>query len=227
MRSRAVGRCTVLEIGDSLGKDLGIGLGQVVAPSAGFNFVMLDKISTGLANSWYYNWPVHLAGDLMHYHPQLVVVMLGDNDEQSMLLNGCELVCGTAAWQKAYLSDIRKIITEVTSAGAYVLWVGLPIMQPLAYSQGVALLNSIYRLSVTSEADAAFVPTWSLFSNPEGLFESAAAVNGVETTLRASDGIHFSPSGWDVLATYVIREMALIYHVKLAPTWPAVITHWG
>jgi hypothetical protein len=227
VRSRAVGRCTVLEIGDSLGEDLGIGLGQVLAPSTGLNFVMLDKVSTGLANSWYYNWPVHLAADLTQYHPQLVVVMLGANDEQGMLVNGCALVCGTAAWEKAYLSDIREIITEATSTGAYVLWVGLPIMQPVAYSQGVALLNSLYKLGATTQADATFVPTWSLFSNLEGRFESTAGVNGIETTLRASDGIHFSPSGWDVLATYVIREMALIYHVKLVPTSPAVITHWG
>ena len=227
VRSRAVGRCTVLEIGDSLGEDLGIGLGQVLAPSSGLNLVMLDRVSTGLANSWYYNWPVHLASDLAQYHPQLVLVMLGGNDEQGMLVNGCALACGSAAWKKAYLSDIREIITEATSVGAYVLWIGLPIMQPLAYGQGVALLNSLYKLGVTSEADATFVPTWSLFANPEGQFESAAAVNGVETTLRASDGIHFSPAGWNVLATYVIREMALVYHVKLVPTSPAVITRWG
>jgi hypothetical protein len=227
VRSRAVGRCTVLEIGDSLGEDLGLGLEQVLAPSSRLNLVMLDTVSTGLANPWYYNWPVHFAADLTGYHPQLVLVMLGGNDEQGMVVNGCALVCGTAAWKKAYLSDIREIITEATSAGAYVLWIGLPIMQPLAYSQGAALLNSLYKLGVATKADATFVPTWSLFSNPEGLFESAAAVNGIETTLRASDGIHFSPSGWDVLATYVIREMALIYHVKLAPTSPAVITHWG
>lgn len=227
VQSRVVGRCTVLEIGDSLGEDLGLGLNQVLTPSSGLNFVMLDKVSTGLANSWYYNWPVHLAADLTQYHPQLVVVMLGGNDQQGMEVNGCALSCGSAAWQKAYLADIREIITETTSAGAYLLWIGLPIMQPVVYNQGTALLNSLFKLGVTTEADATFVPIWSLFSNPEGQYESAAAVNGIETTLRASDGIHFSPSGWDVLATYVVREMALIYHVKLVPAAPAVITHWG
>ena len=225
--SRAVGRCTVLEIGDSLGEDLGFGLRAVLSRPSGLNLVMLDKVSTGLANSWYYSWPVHLAADLMKYHPQLVIVMLGGNDEQGMVVNGCALACGSAAWKKAYLADVRRILTEASAAGAYVLWIGLPIMQPVSYNQGAALLNSLYKLGVTTEADATFVPTWSLFSNPEGEFESTAAVNGVETTLRASDGIHFSPAGWDVLATYVVREMALVYHVKLVPTAPAVITHWG
>ena len=36
-------------------------------------------------------------------------------------------------------------------------------------------------------------------------------MNGVQTTLREPDGIHFSFAGEDVLATYVIREVALIY----------------
>ena len=185
VRSRVVGRCTVLEIGDSIGEDLGLGFEQVLSPSSGLHLVMLDKASTGLANSWYYNWPVHLTADITKYHPQLIIVMLGGNDEQGMLVNGCAVACGSAAWQKAYLSDVRKVITEATSIGVYVLWIGLPIMQPVAYSQGAALLNSLYKLGVTTEADATFVPTWSLFSNPEGFFESAAAVNGVETTLRA------------------------------------------
>lgn len=224
---RDVGRCTVLEIGDSLGEDLGIGLSQVLAPSSGLNLVMLDKDATGLANSWYYDWPVHLVADLTRYRPQLVIVMLGGNDQQGMVVNGRALAFGTAAWKTAYLSEIHTIIADARSAGAYVLWVGLPIMQSVSYSNGCALIDSLDRQAATEAAGATFIPTWSLFSNPDGQFESTAAVNGIETTLRASDGIHFSPSGWDVLATAVVRTMAPIYHVRLVPASPSVITHWG
>ena len=101
----------------------------------------------------------------------------------------------------------REVVTEATKSGAYVLWIGMPIMQPYSYNQGIMILNALYQEGVTSESNATFVPIWSLFANPEGEFESQAAVNGVETTLRVSDGIHFSFTGEDVLATYVIREM--------------------
>ena len=225
--ARPVRHCTVLEIGDSLGNDLGWGISRHVSATSGLNLVQMDKSSTGLANAWFYSWPVHLAALLKQYHPQLVLVMLGGNDEQGMDIKGSAVQFGTPAWRSAELANVRKVVTEATSAGAYVLWVGMPIMQPASYSQGMSILNAIFEQGVTSEANATFVPTWSLFSNPSGQFETQAAVNGVQTTLREPDGIHFSFSGEDVVATYILREMARIYHVALAPTSPAVITSWG
>jgi lysophospholipase L1-like esterase len=224
---RAVGHCTVLEIGDSLGNDLGWGLSRHLATTSGLHLVQLDKSSSGLSNSWFYSWPVHLAAYLQQYRPQLVLVMLGGNDEQGMTVNGAAVQFGEPTWRSAYVAQVRRIVSEATSAGAYVLWVGMPIMQPTSYNQGMMILNASYQQGVTSGTNATFVPTWSLFSNPAGQFESPAAVNGVETTLREPDGIHFSFSGEDVIATYIIREMARIYHVALSPTSPAVITHWG
>jgi lysophospholipase L1-like esterase len=225
--ARPVGHCTVLEIGDSLGSDLGWGISRHLAATSGLNLVQMDKSSTGLANSWFYNWPVELSASLGQYHPQLLLVFLGGNDEQGMMIDGSAVPFGEPTWEKAYLGYVREIVTEATNSGAYVMWIGLPIMQQSSYSQGMTILNSLFEEGVTSEANATFVPTWALFSNPEGQFESQAAVNGVETTLRESDGIHLSFSGEDVLATYVIREMAAVYHVALTATSPSVITHWG
>jgi uncharacterized protein len=225
--ARPVGRCTVLEIGDSLGNDLGWGLGRHLAAGSGLNLVQMDKSSTGLSNSWFYNWSVHLAAYLKQYHPQLLLVMLGGNDEQGMEINGTAVPFGEPSWRSAYLAQVRHIVTEATSAGAYVLWVGMPIMQPPSYNQGMTILNALFEQGVISEANATFVPTWSLFSNPAGQFQTQADVNGVATTLREPDGIHFSFAGEDVIATYLIREMARVYHVVLRPTSPSVITSWG
>jgi lysophospholipase L1-like esterase len=226
-RARPVGHCTVLEIGDSLGNDLGWGISRHLAATSGFNLVQMDKSSTGLANSWFYNWPVQLNAFLQQYHPQLLLVFLGGNDEQGMTIDGSAVPFGEPTWNKAYLGYVREVVRDATKSGAYVMWIGMPIMQQPTYSQGMTILNSLFQQGVTSEANATFVPTWSLFSNPQGQFQSQAAVNGVETTLRESDGIHLSFSGEDVLATYVIREMAAVYHVTLTATSPSVITSWG
>jgi len=222
-----LGHCTVLEIGDSLGADLGYGVSRHLAANSGLDLLLYDRASTGLANSWYFNWPSNLATDLAQHHPQLVIVSLGGNDEQNMTVDGTVVPFGTTAWKQDYLGYVRQLVAEATASGAYVLWIGLPIMQPYTYNEGIQTLNALYQEGVTSEPNATFVPTWSLFADPEGQFESQAAVNGVETTLRASDGIHFSFAGEDVFATYVIRELARVYHVALAPTDPAVITSWG
>lgn len=222
----AVGHCTVLEIGDSLGNDLGWGLRRELAAASGLDLVQLDKSASGLANTGFYNWPAQLGADLRRYRPQLVVASLGGDDEQGMNVGGSAVQFGTAAWSAAYSARVRHLISEATASGAYLLWVGLPVMQPPYYDRGVALLDSLFRQAVASEPDATYVSTAALFSNPQGAFQSSAFVNGQPAALRQSDGIHYSFVGEDVLATYVIREMALIYHVTLAATNPAVITGW-
>ena len=222
---RPVGHCTVIEIGDSLGADLGWGLARHLAPGSGIRLVQLDRADTGLSNPWYFDWPAHLASDLSQYHPDLVVVSLGGNDEQGMEVDGSAVPFPAPAWQRAYLSRVRQVISEATAGGAYVLWVGMPVMEQPSYSSGMRILNYLYQEGAVSDPGATFVPTWSLFSrSPGGEFSSDAMVNGSPATLRQPDGIHYSFSGEDVLATYMIGQLASIYDVSLEPTAPAVIT---
>jgi len=222
-----VGQCTVLEVGDSLGNDLGWGLSRHIAPTAGFSLIQLDKSNTGLSNSSYYDWPAQLPSDLDQYHPQLVIICLGGNDEQSMDVNGSQVKFQTPEWKSAYVARVEQMVSEATASGAYVLWVGLPIMQQPSYSQGILALNSLYQQGVAAESNATFVSTWSLLSNLQDQYQSSATVNGSKATLRDPDGIHFSYAGEDVVATYVIRQMATIYHAQLVPTDPSVVTSWS
>ncbi len=220
----APGTCTVLEVGDSLGNDLGWGLRRQLPSSSGLTLVQLDKSSTGLANPGFWDWPAEMATYLQQYHPQLVVICLGGNDQQGIEVAGTALPFPSASWQSAYSARIRQMLNEATSSGAYVAWVGLPVMQQPSYAQGAALLDSLYQKAVATVADAIFIPTWSYMAGLGGAFASSAAVNGVRTTIRAADGVHLSYPGEDVLATYVIQQLTSAMHVALAPATPAVIT---
>ena len=221
-----VGHCTVLEIGDSLGNDLGWGLARELPARSEIDFVQLDKSATGLANSSFYDWPSELGSELRAYEPQLVLVCLGGNDEQAMEIDGSAVQFSTQAWQEEYLTRARRLVSEVTSNGAFVLWVGMPVMQQPSYSQGMKVLNSLYQQAVNTDPNATFLSTWALFSNPQGDFQANAVVNRAPTALRQPDGIHFSLVGENVIATYVIDEIASTYHVRVAPTAPAVINGW-
>jgi hypothetical protein len=222
-----VGHCTVLEIGDSLGNDLGWGMQRHVTAALGLNLVQKDVSSTGLVKTSFFNWQATLAADLRTYHPQLVLICLGGNDQQGIMVGVNAVQFPTAAWQHAYLARVRSLVTEAVDAGAYVAWVGLPIMQQPSYSQGVQILDGLYEKGTLTVPNATYLSTWSLLANPSGQFDSNASVNGTPTTLRESDGIHYSFAGEDVIATYVLRKLAAIYHVRLAPNDPAVVTSWG
>jgi hypothetical protein len=220
-----IGSCTVLEIGDSLGNDLGWGLARELPAGSSLNLVQLDKSSTGLANTGYYDWPAELETDLGLYHPQLVLVCLGGNDEQGMEVDGSAVQFPSPVWTAAYLTRVRQVISEAAASGALVMWVGMPVMEDPDYSQGMEILNSLYQQGVRADPNAAFASTWQLFSE-QGAFQAVADVNGISENLREPDGIHYSFTGEDVIATYVIDEIASSFHVQLAPTNPAVITGW-
>lgn len=69
-----LGRCRVLEIGDSLGDDLGFGLYKELGHTPGLSLLVTDKSSTGLSASWFYNWPQHFKKFLAQDRPNLVVI---------------------------------------------------------------------------------------------------------------------------------------------------------
>jgi len=221
---RVIGHCTVLEIGDSLGNDLGWGLARELASTHALKLVQKDKSASGLVTTWFYNWHQHLKTLLKQYHPDLVIVCVGGDDEQGMKVNGHVYGFNSPPWRARYSALIRQIDTTTTSAGSYVLWVGLPIMEPNIYREGAKTLNSLYRSMATTVPGVTYLPSWALFANTSGQFEMAASVNHVRTVLRSTDGIHLSYVGENVFATFVANEMATIYHVTLNPSQPASIT---
>jgi hypothetical protein len=213
----------VLEIGDSLGNDLGWGLARELGHERGVTLVQADRSSTGLVATWFYDWPAHLAALLARVHPDLTIVCLGGNDEQGLTSHGASYAFATPQWRTAYRSRVRAIDLLATRARSYVLWVGMPIMAPYGYRQGVAILNSIYRSVAAAVPGVTFVASWTLFADA-GQYRASAPVNHVDAVLRASDGIHFTVVGENVFATYVAGVLAAVYHVPLALSEPARIT---
>lgn len=222
--THVVGHCTVLEIGDSLGNDLGWGLRRELGATHSLRLVQKDLSSSGLVTQWFYNWPAHLKTFLRQYHPDLVIVCLGANDQQHLVVNERTTSFNEPAWRTRYQALIRQIDTLVVNARSYVLWVGLPIMAPITYREGTMTLNSLYRSVATHVLGVTFLPSWLLFANSSGAYQESARVNLSPAVLRASDGIHFTAIGEDVFATYVTREIATLYNVFVRPALPAYLT---
>jgi hypothetical protein len=213
----------VLEVGDSLGNDLGWGLAREVSSRSGISFVQKDKSASGLVASWFYNWPHHLTTFLAQYHPDLVIVCVGGDDQQGLVVNGHAYAFGTPQWLARYRVLVRQVDTMITQANSYALWVGLPVTQPPLYNRGAAQLNTIYQSVAATVPGVTFLPSWDEFANPQGQYESSAVVNHVSSVLRASDGIHFSYVGENVFATFVANEIASVYQVRVTLDEPALI----
>jgi hypothetical protein len=215
---------TILEIGDSLGTDLGGGLGLQLEKSRNVTLIQKGKSETGLANGWFYSWPLHLRQFVAQYHPQLLIVFLGGNDEQGMVVNGHAAAFNTPPWRVQYQQNIAQVMNEATMKHCSVLWVGMPIMNPNGYRQGIQVINSLFQKVALTKANVTFLPTWNLMANAKGQFQFSARVNGVVQVLRSPDGIHPTSIGQNVIATYVIQQIRAIYHFPVLPAYPDVFT---
>jgi hypothetical protein len=197
----------VLEVGDSLGVDLGWGLGTALEGS-GHRFVGAAVGDTGLAEPWYYDWPAHLAQDLAAYHPAVVVVFLGANDVENLYVGGRLEVFGSPAWAKAYGRRVARMAGLVAATKARVLWVGMPVMSDPSFSADMATLNAVYRGEMARHGPlAAYFPSTAL-AGPGGRYEgSAPGPGGPQVLLRDPDGIHITGQGADLLGSKVVADL--------------------
>lgn len=222
--TKAIGHCTILEIGDSIGSDLGWGMARELGSTRALRLAMMDKSSSGLAATWFYDWPRQLKSMLAHFHPNLLVVAIGADDEQGIRVNNRSYDFNTPGWRARYTTLIRQIDTSATKAGSYVLWVGLPIMAPAAYRAGIEAINVLFRTVATSVPGVTFLPSWKVFADAKGHFQYGASVNHVLSAIRSPDGIHFTVVGENVFATFVAQQIASIYHTVIKLDQPAFIT---
>ena len=206
-RPRAPRRPTVLDIGDSLGIDLGWGLQGDLAAS-GARFVGAAVGDTGLAEPWYYSWPYHLAVDVARYRPRVVVVFLGANDAESYYTHNTYARFGTPAWAKVYAERVSALMTEATAAGAKVLWVGMPVMSDPGFSAEMAKLNQVYEAQAAAHPGVSYLSAWAVLSGPSHRYEETApGPGGVAAVLRDPDGIHLTTDGADLLARAVVTRL--------------------
>jgi hypothetical protein len=195
----------VLEVGDSLGIDLGWGLSDELSGSRD-RLIAAAVGDTGLAEPSYYDWPAQLTVDLHLYHPGTVVVFLGANDVESFYSANRFLPFGSPAWAAFYGRRVAEMMDEAVGAGAKVLWVGMPPMEDPNFSSDMAALNAVYRSeALAHRPDVSYYASWRVLGGPQGEYRVAPA--GEQVALRAPDGVHITRAGGDLLAKAVLTRL--------------------
>lgn len=208
---------SILEIGDSLGEDLGFGLDAVLGHDPRVVLHTEAVGDTGLANVNYYNWPATLERELRTYRPGLVVVFVGGNDAQGFDVGNRPAEFGTAFWRTAYAARVRTMMSEATAAGAHVLWVGMPVMGPSSgLSPYMATLDGIYATVARSFPLVRYLSTWRLLENSAGQFATALpGASGQAVVVRDPDGVHLTGPGGNLVAEAVVGAVRGDWHIQL------------
>ncbi len=193
-------------IGDSLASGLGVYLERVLRPAL-VRVSRQGRISTGLARPDYFDWPVAMSEIVDNFQPDLIVVMLGENDNQA-LRNAAgreETPVGTFDWPQAYGERVEDFMRLATSKGARVVWVGLPIVSDKGRWGIVERQNTVFDRSAEAVDDVTYLDTWDMFESPDGGYTAYYRSDGKVELIRESDGLHFNAAGYELLARAVVE----------------------
>jgi lysophospholipase L1-like esterase len=196
----------ILLIGDSIGTDLdGALLNDLKATGVAIVWTD-DHVDTGLVNSAYFPWIPELAYDVYHLRPQIVIGMMGANDDTSFH-TGQQYP--SAAWNVAYLKRVGQLFSIGTADGRKMFWVSVPLMstpgwEPIRILQHqAAVKHRVYYIDSESVLD------------PGHAFHLYLRVNGTIEQVRTTDGIHLAPAGASLLAQVVMNALERDLHVRL------------
>jgi hypothetical protein len=194
----------VVVVGDSLAAGLGTYLQRVFSPSL-VRISPQGRISTGLARPDYFDWAASLQLIVDRFRPDLVIVMMGENDNQPLRApdGDIETPIGTYRWPQAYEERVADLMDTGTSRGARLVWVGLPVVRDEDRWPVIQRQNDIFERAANGEDDVAFVDAWGQFSTPSGGYTAYYRDGDTVRLIRESDGVHFNVTGYELLARLV------------------------
>lgn len=199
--------------GDSLGEYIGSQLlSQVAEPD--LTDVELDfAISTGLARPDYFDWPARLSEIMQRPdRPDVVVYMVGGNDDQDLQVDGERAVLGTDAWRAAYRERVATMMDVAAYPDVQMLWINLPPMRDERRQAVADDINQMLEGEASIRPWVDVVEIVEMFTGPSGGFEQfIAEPDGTATRkARANDGVHvtLSASAWvaEVVWTHIGRR---------------------
>jgi lysophospholipase L1-like esterase len=123
----------------------------------------------------------------------------------------------TEQWAALYAKRVDQMIAALKSAGAPVIWVGLPAIRGTKSTGEMSYLDELYRARA-ERAGIAYVDIWDGFVDDQGRYTlQGPDFEGQIRRLRSADGVHFTKAGAVKLASYVDRELRRAMSGQIAP----------
>jgi uncharacterized protein len=213
---------TVLVVGDFMAGAVAEGLIEAFQDSANVKIVEKWNGSSGFVRSDFYDWPSSLPAIISEIKPSAIIVMIGTNDRQQILVGNERVTIGTPAWSQEYEKRARAMADALKAGGAPAIWVGQPALRSSQMTASMLAFNDIYRRSIEA-AGGSFVDIWDGFVDETGAFQQMGPdMNGLPSRLRGSDGISFSKAGKRKAAFYIEKPLRQLLNETGSPAVAAL-----
>lgn len=195
--------------GDSIAGYLGQGMVDLGGQRGDLAVHSHYQVSTGLTRPDYYDWPAHLEEDMRAYDPEVVILLVGGNDDQPLSLgDGSYADFGSQAWIAEYSRRVGAVMDGLLAEHRMVVWVGLPVMRSADFDSRMQVENAAYRNQAAPRPGVLYVDARVLLSGAGGGYSPYLPdASGAPTLVRAPDGVHLSPDGGRRLASTVLDDI--------------------
>lgn len=197
----------ILVLGDFLANGTADGLSAAFEQAPGVVVINRTSGSSGLVRDDYYNWPEQARAFVEEVQPSIIVVQLGSNDRQQLMVNGTRETVRSVNWLAEYELRTQQLIDALRGRNTPVLWMGLPAFKSLSMTTDMVAFNGVFRKQV-AKAGGEFIDIWDGFVDEEGKFVfTGSDINGQQVRLRGSDGINVTRAGRRKMAFYAEKSI--------------------
>jgi hypothetical protein len=168
--------------------------------------VLHYESASGLTRADYYDWPRALADDVSDHDAEVVVVAVGANDAQGIVLpDGDPAQLDDPRWIAEYRRRVGELMDQLRADDRLTVWVGQPPMRDPDYAGRMAMINQAYAAEAADRPWVAFVDPAAVVGDPSGAYtDVVTGADGAPVEVRQPDGIHLTPVGADLLAAHVL-----------------------
>lgn len=184
------------------------------------------KYSSGLSRPDFYNWFENLPLMLDKYQPDLLIMSLGANDTQDIVIDKKRYFIDTKAWAEIYLQRAKDFIALADNGKRQILWVSLPVMGKEPYFTRTKLISKLQAEASETVESARFINIEHLLTENGKYTTFYTGKNNQSIRLRSKDLIHVSNEGGEILTDYVLpaveKDLAMLYANDMPVCYPPV-----
>jgi hypothetical protein len=183
--------------GDSLAGSLGPSLGTIAGATGVVQPYFDSRVSSGLADPGFFDWPDHATVEMGRLNPEIVVFIIGANDWTA--------VSGDS-WKSSYTDKVDSMMKTLVGPGRTVYWIGSPTLKDEKMDAAVVEVNGVAQDVAKRHSKVHYVDAYKLFSGADGTFSAELPdETGKVVTMRTGDGVHLTMDGADYLARTVYK----------------------
>lgn len=160
------------------------------------------KNGTGLTRLDQFNWVDEIAKIVGTDHPDLTLASFGINDRQGIVEKDKHATpYPSPAFDTRYEAIVADTIRAALGEGGSMLIVGLPIILDEEANADAQAKNRIFEAAIKDIGSdkATYAAPWTSGASVEVYKPYLPNAKGAMTLVRASDGIHFTTIGYDMV----------------------------